>query len=357
VRRWDDRRERFVHLFSGRGNGYYFSPDFAWRPMRRLAIVEGELNAAAVYIAIDLPTIGIPGAGTGLSRGLAERIKECAESVVVMTDQDDAGRQLAERIINQLVLAGYERSRIRIPREDRLHRDPMDILRDRGLDYLEEDLKERIYRQGADLRPARRASTVVAKAAAAKSPGLNTKRALAKATGEEIVRRHAKYVPPEELEAASTIENYLTEEVIRTGANPAMARKTVRRWMVMNGITGRTALFMIYEVHGIKTGSRELEGKFTYQRQHHPLISKYRLLDEKYATVGFDIAKLLADAVAAIKDMVGEALGFFRKLAERIKKERDAFAAWIKDAPRLLGYILRRKPGVAGVSPPAAVAV
>ena len=356
VRLWDERRCRYVYLFKDRGNGYYFSPDFAWKPMRRLVIMEGELNAGASYLTLDLPTIGIPGASTGLSKKLAERIKECADSVVIMTDLDDAGRQLAERIFNQLVSIGYERRQIRVPREDRYHRDPMDILKDHGLDYLGQNLKERIYKQGADLRPARRASTTVAKAAAMSGSGLNTKRALANATGEEIVRRHAKHVPQDELEATSTIENYLTEEVMRRGVNPIMARKTVRRWMVMYGITGRTALFIIYEVHGKKTGSRELGGRFSYQRQRHPLMQKYRLHNERYETTGFDIERLLEDAVAAIKGMVQPVMGFFKKLAERINKERRAFAAWISGFPRLLGYILRQKVNVAATSPPAVAA-
>ncbi len=356
VRKWDESKGRFVSLFPGRGNGYYFSPDFAWKPMARVVIVEGELNAGAVYDALDLPTIGIPGASTGLSRKLAERLKEFAESVIVMTDQDDAGRQLAERIIDQLVLAGYEHRRIRIPREDRYHRDPMDILRDGGLDYLRENLKRRIYEQGADLKKSHKASTAVAKAAAMSGSGLNTKRALANATGEEIVRRHAKHVPLEELEATSTIEDYLTEEAMKSGVNPVMARKAVRRWMVMNGITGRTALFLIYEAHGEKTGSRKFGGKFKHQREGHPLIRKYRIHNERYETVGFDIAKLLEDAVAAIKEMLEEVVAHFKKLAERIGKEREAFAAWINGIPRLLGYILRRKATRVAASPPAVAA-
>lgn len=356
VRKWDESKGRFVSVFPGRGNGYYFSPGFAWNPMPRVIVVEGELNAAAVYGAMHIPSIGIPGASTGLSRKLTERIVEHAGQVIVLTDQDDAGRQLAERIVNQLIFAGYDPSRIRIPREDRYHRDPMDILKDGGLDALKKNLTERIYKQGADLKMAHGASTAVAKAAAMKSPGLNTKRALANATGEEIVRRHAKYVPPEELKAVSTIENYLAEELMKSGVNPAVARKAARRWMVISSITGRTALFMIHEIHGSKTGSREFEGKFVYQRQHHPLISKYRLHDEKYNTTGFDIAKLLEDAVAAIKEMVKEVVSFFRKLAERIKEERDAFAARINEIPGLLGYIIRRKPKSVGASPPAAAA-
>jgi len=356
VRKWDDSKGRFVSLFPGRGNGYYFSPDFTWKPMARVVIVEGEMNGGAVYLALDLPTIGVPGASTGLSRKLAERIKKYANSVILITDQDDAGRQLAERIINQLVFAGYDPSRIRIPREDRFHRDPMDILRDGGLEALKKNLTERIYKQGADLKIAHGSTTAVAKAAAMKSPGLNTKRALANATGEEIVRRHAKYIPSKELEAVSTIEDYLTEEAIKSGVKPHIARKAARRWMAMSGITGRTALFIVYEAHGVKTGSREFAGAFVYQRQHHPLISKYRLRDEKYTTVGFDIAKLLEDAVAAIKEMVGEVVGFFRKLAERIGEERERFAAWISEVPKLLGYILRRKSVAVGVSPPVAAA-
>jgi 5S rRNA maturation endonuclease (ribonuclease M5) len=358
VRRHDESRGgRFFYVFSDRGNGYYFSPDFAWRPMERVIIVEGETNAAAVYDALGVPTIGVPGASTGLSRKLAERLKEFARSVVVMTDLDDPGRQLKDRIIEQLYNVGYDISRIRIPREDRFHRDPMDILRDMGLDGLANSLKERIYNQGADVKRGRGSSTAVAKAAARKKSGLNTKRALANATGEEIVRRHAKFIEEEELEAVSTIEDYLTGEALKKGiGNVAIVRKAVRRWMVMSGITGRTALFILYEANGIKTGSREFEGKFSYQRQHHRLIKRYHIRDEKMTVVGFDIAKLLEDAVAAIVEMLGEVACFFKKLAERIKEERDAFAAWIKDAPRLLGYIVRKKVKAVAASPPAAVA-
>jgi hypothetical protein len=356
VRLWDERRCRYVYVFKDRGNGYYFSPDFAWKPMRCLVIMEGELNAGASYLPLDLPTIGIPGAGTGLSRKLAERIKECADLVAIITDQDDAGRQLAERIINQLVFIGYEQGRIRVPKEDQYHRDPMDILKDHGLDYLGKNLKKRIYSHGTNLKPARRASTTVAKAAAMSGSGLNTKRALANATGKEIVRRHARYVPQEEIDATSTIENYLTEEVMRQGVNPIMARKTVRRWMVMYGITGRTALFMIYEVHGKKTGSREFGGKFNYQRQRHPLMQRYRLHNERYETTGFDIERLLEDAVAAIKGMVQPVMGFFKKLAERINKERETFAAWMSRFPRLLGYILRQQVNPVATSPPSVAA-
>jgi 5S rRNA maturation endonuclease (ribonuclease M5) len=357
VRKWDESKGRFVSVFPGRGNGYYFSPGFAWKPMQRVAIVEGETNAAAVYVALDIPTIGIPGASTGLSRKLAERLKEFAHSVVVMTDLDDPGRQLKDRIIEQLYNVGYDISRVRIPREDRFHRDPMDILRDMGLDGLANSLKERIYNQGANVKRGRGSSTAVAKAAARKKSGLNTKRALANATGEEIVRRHAKFIEEEELEAVSIIEDYLAGKVVKSGVgNVAIVRKAVRRWMVMSGITGRTALFILYEANGIKTGSREFEGKFSYQRQHHRLIKQYRIRNEGMTVVGFDIAKLLEDAVAAIVGMLGEVAGFFKKLAERIKEERDAFAAWIKDAPRLLGYIVRKKVKAVAASPPVAAA-
>jgi 5S rRNA maturation endonuclease (ribonuclease M5) len=360
VRKWDESEGRFVSVFPGRGNGYYFSPDFTWKPMQRVIIVEGELNAAAVYLALDIPTIGLPGASTGLSRNLAKRLKEYAGEVVVITDQDDPGRELRERIVGQLYDAGYDRARIRIPMEDRYHRDAMDILKDRGLEYLTEYLKAYVYEHGTHVKMGRGASTAVAKAAARRYKGLNTKRALANATGEVIVRRHAKFIPENELEAVSVIEDYLTEKVMAKSrgkaVKAALIRKAVRRWMVMNSITARTALFLVYELKGVKTGSREFKGGFSYQRQHHPLIQKYRIYDEKMNLVGFDVAKLLEDAATTILAMLEEVASFFRKVAERIKEERDAFAAWIKDAPRLLAHIVRKKVSAVAASPPATLA-
>jgi 5S rRNA maturation endonuclease (ribonuclease M5) len=364
VRRWSEERGRFTHLFSGRGNGYYFSPDFAWRPMRRVIIVEGEKNAAAVYLALGLPTIGVPGASAGLSRKLVERLKEFAAEVVLMTDQDDAGRRLVERMKSQLVAAGYDTHRIFIPMEDRYGRDPMDILKDQGLEGLEKNLKERIYNRAARLKRGKTVARGLALTAPEDQEGLNTKRSLALATGHLVVRRHAYYVPPEEKEAMRRVEDYLTEEVMKEGAPPDHARKAVRKWMDENGVTPRSALFMLYEYNGVKTGTRELNPKFIYQRQHHPLFGLYRVYDEKMNIIGFDIARLLEEAVEAILGMMEEVISFFQKLKERIDEERRKFAEWIRNLPRLLGYIARRKtlvvetpsPKPVAVSPPAAAA-
>jgi 5S rRNA maturation endonuclease (ribonuclease M5) len=365
VRRHDGSKgERFFHVFPGRGNGYYFSPDFAWKPMARVVIVEGELNAGAVYVALGLPAIGIPGASAGLSRKLVERLKEFAAEVVLMTDQDDAGRRLMERMKSQLVAAGYDAHRIFIPVEDRYHRDPMDILKDQGLEGLEKNLKERVYNRAARLKRGRTVGRGLALAASEDQEGLNTKRSLALATGHLVVRRHAYYVPPEEKEAMREVEDYLTEEAMRRGAPPDHARKAVRKWMDENGVTPRSALFMLYEYNGVKTGTRELNRKFIYQRQHHPLFGLYRIYDEKMNIIGFDIARLLEEAVEAILGMMEEVIGYFQKLKERIDEERRRFAEWIRNLPHLLGYIVRRKkpavkalpPKPAAVSPPVATA-
>jgi 5S rRNA maturation endonuclease (ribonuclease M5) len=354
VRRHDESRgERFFHVFPGRGNGYYFSPDFAWRPMRRVVIVEGELNAAAVYLALDLPTIGVPGASTGLSLKLVERLKEFAAEVVVMTDQDDAGRRLMERILAQLVEGGYDRQRIYIPLEDRYHRDPMDILKDHGLDYLKKNLSERIFNRASRLKKgSSNTGAGVAKAASLRYEGLNTKRSLFTATGRAIVRRHAKYVEPEKIEAVVNLENFITREAMERGLRPDQARKAARMWMVERKITPNTALFIAYEANGVNTGSKELKDKFSYARKAHPFITKYRRKDER-GRVSFDIGKLLQDAVREVVEMAEEVASLFRKIAERVSKEREEFAKWTAGLPHLLKRILRRP---SGVSPPAAAA-
>jgi len=353
VRKWDDGKGRFVSLFPGRGNGYYFSPDFAWKPMRRVVIVEGEMNAAAVYLALDVPTIGVPGASTGLSRKLVERLKEHAGEVVVLTDQDDAGRRLMERILAQLVEGGYDMRRVYVPMEDRYHRDPMDILKDHGLDYLRENLKERIFNRASRLKKgSSNAGAGVAKAAASKREGLNTKRSLLSATGQAVVRRHAKYIEPEKVEAVANLENLITREALDKGLRPDLARKAVRMWMVERKITPNTALFIAYEANGIYTGAKDLKDKFAYARKAHPFITKYRYQDEK-GRVRFDIGKLLEDAVKEVLEMAKEVAGFFRKIAERVGKEREEFAKWIAGLPHLLKRILRRP---VGVSPPVAAA-
>jgi 5S rRNA maturation endonuclease (ribonuclease M5) len=367
VRKWDDSKGRFVSLFPGRGNGYYFSPGFAWKTMPRVIVVEGELNAGAVYVALDVPTIGVPGASTGLSLKLVERLKEFAAEVVLMTDQDDAGRGLMERMKDQLVAAGYDTHRIFIPMEDRYGRDPMDILKDQGLEGLEKNLKERVYNRAARLKKGRTAARGFALVAPEDQEGLNTKRSLALAIGQFVARRHASYVPPEEKEAMRRIEDYLTAEVMKRGAPLDHARKAVRKWMEENRISPRSALFALYEYNGVKTGTRELNPKFVYQRQHHRLFSLYRVYDEKMNIVGFDIARLLEDAVEAILGMMEEVVRYFQKLRERVDEERRRFAEWIRNLPRLLGYIVRRKTPVAeapagptpravAVSPPVAAA-
>jgi len=358
VRRHDGSKgERFFYVFPGRGNGYYFSPDFAWRPMRRVIIVEGEKNAGAVYAALGVPTIGVPGAGTGLSLKLVDRLKENAAEVVILTDQDDAGRRLMEKAKDQLVAAGYDVHRIFIPMEDRYGRDPMDILKDQGLEGLEKNLKERIYNRAARLKKGRTVARGLALAVPEDRDGLNTKRSLALAIGHSVARRHASYVPPEEKEAMRRIENYLTEEAMKRGAPLAHARKAVRKWMDENGVGPRSALFALYEYNGVKTGTRELNPKFIHQRQHHPLFGLYRIYGEKMNIVGFDIARLLEDAVEAILGMMEEVISYFRKLKERIDEERRKFAEWIRNLPHLLGYIVRRKtPAVEAPSPkPVAV--
>ncbi len=353
VRKWDESRGRFVSLFPGRGNGYYFSPDFAWKPMRRVVIVEGELNAGAVYIALGLPTIGIPGASTGLSRKLVERLKEFAAEVVLMTDQDDAGRELMERMKAQLVEGGYDMRRIYVPMEDRYHRDPMDILKDHGLDYLRENLKERIFNRASRLKKgSSSAKGGVAKAAASRQEGLNTKRSLQMATGHAIVRRHARYVEPEKVEAVVNLENFITREAMQRGLRPDLARKAARMWMVERKITPNTALFIAYEANDVNTGTKELKDKFAYARKEHPFTTKYRYRDEK-GRVHFDIARLLEDAVREVLEMAKEVRDFFRKVVERVNKEREEFSKWIASLPHLLKRILRRP---VGVSPPAAAA-
>jgi 5S rRNA maturation endonuclease (ribonuclease M5) len=354
VRKWDESKGRFVSIFPGRGNGYYFSPDFAWKPMRRVVIVEGELNAAAVYLALGVPTIGVPGASTGLSRGLVEKLKEHAAEVVVITDQDDAGRRLMERILAQLVEGGYDMRRIYVPMEDRYHRDPMDILRDHGLDYLKKNLSERIFNRASRLKKgSSSARNGVAKAASLKANGLNTKRSLLSATGHEIARRHSKYVPPEKVEAVVNLENFLTREAMRRGLKPDQARKAARMWMVERKITPNTAIFIVYEANGVDTGaSQELRDQFAYQRKQHPFTTKYRYYDEN-GRVRFEIGKLLEDAVKEIVEMAKEVADFFRKVAERVRKEREEFAKWIAGLPHLLRYILRR---AVGGSPPVAAA-
>jgi 5S rRNA maturation endonuclease (ribonuclease M5) len=349
VRKWDEGRGRFVSLFPGRGNGYYFSPDFAWGPMRRVIIVEGELNAAAVYLALDIPTIGVPGASTGLSRKLVDRLKEHAAEVVVLTDQDDAGRQLMERILAQLVQGGYDMRRVYVPMEDRYHRDPMDILKDNGQDYLKRNLSERIFNRASRLKKgSSSAGGGVAKAAAARQEGLDTKRSLLTATGHAMVRRHAKYIEPEKIEAVANLEDFITREAMERGLRPDQARKAARIWMVMRKITPNTALFIAYEANGVNTGTKDLKDAFAYARKKHPLTTKYRYQDEK-GRVHFDIGKLLEDAVNEVLEMAREVADFFRKIAERVKKEREEFAKWMADLPHLLKYILRR---AVGVSPP-----
>jgi DNA primase len=351
VRKWNEKGGRFAYLFPGRGNGYYFPPDFAWGPMRRVVIVEGELNAAAVYLALDLPTIGVPGASTGLSRKLVERLKQYVAEVVVLTDQDDAGRQLMERILAQLVEGGYDRQRIYVPMEDRYHRDPMDILKDHGLDYLRKNLSERIFNRASRLKKGSSSATGgVAKAASLRYEGLNTKRSLLMATGRSVVRRHAKYIEPEKLEAVANLENFITREAMMSGIRADQARKAARMWMVERKITPNTALFIAYEANGVNTGSKELKDKFAYARKEHPFTTKYRRKDEK-GRVSFDIGKLLQDAVREVLEMAKEVAGLFRKIAEQVGKERKEFAKWTAGLPHLLKHILRRP---SGVGPPVA---
>jgi 5S rRNA maturation endonuclease (ribonuclease M5) len=352
VRKWDESEGRFVSVFPGRGNGYYFSPDFTWKPMQRVIIVEGELNAAAVYLALDVPTIGVPGASTGLSRGLVEKLKEHAAEVVVMTDQDDAGRRLMERILAQLVEGGYDMRRVYVPMEDRYHRDPMDILKDHGLDYLRANLSERVFNRASRLKKgSTSAKNGIAKAATLRVNGLNTKRALLLATGREVVRRHSRYVSPEKVEAVVSIENFLVREAMRKGLKPDQARKAVRMWMVERKITPNTALFITYEANDVDTGaSQELRDKFAYQRKQHPFTTKYRYYDEN-GRVRFDIGKLLEDAVNEVLEMAKEVADFFRKVAELVNREREEFAKWMASLPHLLKYILRR---AVGVDPPVA---
>jgi len=359
VRRWDESKGgRFFHIFPSRGNGYYFSPGFAWKPMRRVVIVEGEMNAGAVYGALRLPTIGIPGASTGLSRKLVDRLKEYAAEVVVMTDLDDAGRKLMETIKAQLVHGGYDIQRIYIPVEDRFHRDPMDILKDRGLEGLAKDLKERLFNRAAKLKKSRTVASGLAHVAPESQEGLTSKRSLALATDHVVVRRHSFYVPPEEREAMRRVEDYLTGEAIKEGAPPGHARRAVRKWLDENRITPRSALFMLYEYNGVNTGTREMNPKFVYQRQNHALFRLYRVYDEKMNIVGFDITKLLEDAVRAILGMLEEAILFFQKLKERIDEERRKFAEWIRGIPHLLGYIVRRKtPAVEALAGPPPIPV
>ena len=349
IRRHDESKgERFFHLFKKRGNGYYFSPGFTWKPMLRVIIVEGELNAGAVHKATSLPTIGLPGAGTGLSLKLVQKLKRFVVEVVLVTDQDDAGRRLVEHIMNQLVADGYDIGRIYIPMEDRYHRDAMDILKDKGWDYLTEQLKERIFNRAAKLHGCHGVGTGLAKIAQESQDGLNTKRALAQAIGIEVARRHASYVPPEEKEAMKNLEDYLTKKATQRGAEPAHARKTVRRWMDERNITPRTALFIVYEYNGVPTGTREANRKFGFQRQRHPFTSQYRAFGEKGRVLGFDIDRLLEDAVKEILEMVEKAILHFKKLKEKIDEERRRFAEWMKGFPHLLGYIVRSKVAVVG---------
>jgi len=355
VRRWDgvkgDKdKPRFVALFTDRGNGYYFSPDFAWKPMERVVIVEGEMNAAAVYLALDLPTIGLPGAGTGLSRKLVELLKEHASEVVVLGDQDDAGRRLIDNVITQLVEAGYDRSHIYIPAEEQFHRDPMDILAAYGLDGLRERLTKRIFNRGRSLK--RGTSNVkqgIAKEAYQNEDGLNTKRALLNATGQSVIRRHASYIPPEHNEAVVNLVDFLTERAMGEGVDPVLARKSARKWMDENKITPNAALFIVLEANGINTGSKELKDKHAYFRKQHALIAKYRHRDEK-GRVHFDIRRLLEDAVRQIIKMTEEVAGFFQRIAERVKKERERFATWMADLPHLLKRIVRRDVEVGAVT-------
>jgi len=351
VRKWDDKGGRFVSVFSGRGNGYYFSPEFSWKPMTRVAIVEGELNAAAVYLALDLPTIGVPGASTGLSEEMVRLLKENAREVIILTDTDDAGRKLMERIQDQLVMGGYEMSRIVIPMEDRYHRDPMDILHDHGLDGLRERLVERVYNRGARLRKGTGARRQIAKMAARTSEGLNTKRALGNASGYLIVRRHASYEPPDEREALAALEQYLVREAMRKGLKFEVAVKAARQYMGRHGITGRTALFIISELNGEDTSSREARQRFVYQRSAQALFTPYRSVNEKGAFV-FNMDALLRDAVKWILDAASEVMGFFRKVAEAIRKEREVFSAWSRGYPHLVRNLIRRP-----TSPPPRIAL
>jgi hypothetical protein len=241
--------------------------------------------------------------------------------------------------------------------EDRYHRDPMDILKDQGLEGLEKNLKERVYNRAARLKRGRTVGKALALAAPEDQEGLNTKRSLALATGHFVVRRHASYVPPEEKEAMRRVEDYLTAEVMKQGAPLDHARKAVRKWMEENKINPRCALFILYEYNGVKTGTRELNRKFIYQRQHHLLFGLYRIYDEKMKIVGFGIARLLEDAVEAILGMMEEVISHFRKLKERVDEERRKFAEWIRNLPRLLGYIVRRKTPVVETPPPKPAAV
>jgi DNA primase len=285
-----------------------------------------------------------------------ERLKQYAAEVVLMTDQDDAGRKLIETIKAQLVHGGYDIQHIYIPMEDRYHRDPMDILKDHGLEGLRENLKERIFNRAARLKKGRTTARGLAHVASEGQEGLNTKRSLALAIGHCVVRRHAFYVPPEEKEAMRRVEDYLTEEVMKEGAPPSHARKAVRKWMEESKITPRSALFILHEYNEVSTGTRELKDKFRHQRQNHALFRNYRVHDEKMNIVRFDMGKLLEDAVKAILGMMEEVISFFQKLKEWIDEERRKFAEWIRGLPRLLGYIVRRKtPAVGLASRPVAV--
>lgn len=130
---------RYRYVLSGSGVGYYFSPGFEKASM--VYLVEGELNAAAVYLATGAATIGIPGASTGLSEDLCKNLLH--KLVVIIGDQDEAGYKLVRRMILQLQMAGIERANILIPQQEQFARDAMDLLA-KGMDYLKHNLEKRV---------------------------------------------------------------------------------------------------------------------------------------------------------------------------------------------------------------------
>ncbi len=187
VRHKDGERSRYSYAISGAGQGYYLSPGVFGNEKGMVVVVEGELNAAALYAVLDLPTIGIPGASFGLSRELAEKLLEMRKLIVIWTDPDEAGIGLARKLIYQLLAVGVPRDMILIPKEEQFHRDAADLLKMGGPKLLSKVVQKNFF--GAKRLLKRVGSVKRFLALEAASMGATSKRLAGNLNGFTVTRK------------------------------------------------------------------------------------------------------------------------------------------------------------------------
>jgi DNA primase len=81
----------------------FFDPDAIKERIRRLWIVEGPTDAAAL-LSIALDAVGVPSAGGAADRllALARRIRP--DEIAIVADRDQAGQRGAERLRDALMI-------------------------------------------------------------------------------------------------------------------------------------------------------------------------------------------------------------------------------------------------------------